>query len=123
MKYIAGFLFMICLGCNNPASTKEPDVATLLPTADGSQLFRLNCAQCHKPAEDFAAPKLAGVQQRWNNKDMLYRFIANPAEVISIDPYAKALHEKWNNAVMQPFPQLTHEEIDAILAYCNNPLP
>ena len=51
---------------------------------------------------------------------LLYEFIKNPQEVIVKDTYAKELFAKWKQAYMQPFPNLSNEEIDSILDYCNH---
>ena len=86
----------------------------------GEHLFKINCIQCHMPAKDFAAPALAGVEERWKNKSLLYEFVKNSQEVIKKDDYAAALFQKWKQAPMLPFPQLSNADIDAIFAYCNS---
>ena len=86
---------------------------------DGEKLFKINCSQCHKPAEDFTAPSLAGVEKRWKSKALLYDFIKNSEDVIQRNAYAMALYKKWNQAYMQPFSNLSNADIDAILKYCN----
>ncbi|MEO7522562.1 MAG: cytochrome c [Ferruginibacter sp.] len=105
-----GILFFACNGNNN---SNEKTVAV-----SGEQLFRINCAQCHKPAEDLTGPALKNVAARWPNNRMLYDFIKDPQSVIAKDEYAKKLFSKWKQAYMQPFPNLTNEEIDQILLYC-----
>ena len=70
-------------------------------------------------AKDFAAPALAGAEKRWENKALLYDFVRNSAAVIEKNKYAADLFEKWKQAPMLPFPQLSNEDIDAILEYCN----
>jgi mono/diheme cytochrome c family protein len=108
------------LACNDPVRQKEAPSNESIPTVvNGEGLFKINCSQCHRPAEDFAAPALAGVEKRWSNKILLYAFVRNAQEVINKDKYAADLFKKWNNTYMQPFPRLSNEEIDAILQYCN----
>ncbi len=106
---IIGTLFFACN--NNSAEEKHASIS-------GEQLFKINCAQCHRPTEDFEGPKLKDVSKRWNNKLLLYEFIKDPQSVIVKDEYAKKIFEKWRQAYMQPFPNLTNEEIDSILNYC-----
>lgn len=120
--YILMIIFFLA-ACNN-----TPQQGTSQPTAvetdqklntEGEQLFRVKCMQCHLPARDFAAPALAGVESRWKDKALLYAFIKNSQEVIAKDKYAAGLFEKWKQAPMLPFPDLSNTEIDAILKYCN----
>ncbi|MFT3979665.1 MAG: cytochrome c [Ferruginibacter sp.] len=101
---------------NTASATQEP-VASV--NEKGEQLFKINCQQCHMPKKDFAAPALAGAEKRWESKDLLYDFVRNSAAVIEKNKYAADLFEKWKQAPMLPFPQLTNEDIDAILEYCN----
>lgn len=121
MKAILFFILCACMvSCSNSSPQKEPvPVVTNTSGINGDQLFKINCAQCHRPAEDFAAPALAGAQKRWSNKETLYAFVRNSQEVIKTDKYAAALFGKWNKVLMQPFPQLSDEQIDAILSYCD----
>ncbi len=69
--------------------------------------------------KDFIGPALAGVENRWKSKALLYAFIKNSEEVIRRDTYAKELFEKWKQSPMLPFPNLTDADIDAILSYVN----
>lgn len=71
------------------------------------------------PDKDFAAPALAGVEKRWADKQLLYAFVKNSQDVIKKDKYAADLFEKWKQAPMLPFTDLTNAEIDAIFEYCN----
>jgi len=86
---------------------------------DGEFLFKVNCAACHKINEDFVGPALAGVRNKWEDQDALFRFVQNSQEVISEGNLrAKNVYDKWGS-VMPP-QSLTHEEINAILNYCNS---
>lgn len=123
------FLFILLLSifiiaCNEQTpqqSSAEPvkETATVTLNAEGEHLFKVKCIQCHLPDRDFAAPALAGVEKRWADKKLLYAFVKNSQEVIQKDKYAADLFEKWKQAPMLPFPQLTNAEIDAIFEYCN----
>ncbi|MFT3910054.1 MAG: cytochrome c [Ferruginibacter sp.] len=101
--------------CNSNNNAKEEN-----SSVSGEQLFKINCAQCHRPTEDLTGPALKNVAARWTNKTMLYEFIKDPQSVIVRDEYAKKLFEKWKQAYMQPFPNLTDKEIDSILQYCES---
>lgn len=124
MKIVIACLLVVLLvafGCNNnpePKATMPEQTNTA--AIDGEQLFKVKCAQCHMPAKDFAAPALAGVESRWPDKSLLYAFVKNSNEVIQTNDYAARLFAKWNQSPMLPFPQLTNEDIDAILTYCND---
>jgi hypothetical protein len=54
------------------------------------------------------------------SQDWVYKWIANPANMIATDPYAKTLFEKWKPSIMTAFPQLKKDEIDAILKYVDD---
>lgn len=83
----------------------------------GKQLFKANCASCHKLNEDMTGPALAGVTQRRSN-EWLHKWITNSQALIaSGDPDANALWEKWKPTPMTAFTTLKSEEIDNILAY------
>lgn len=93
-----------------------------LTAQDGEALFKANCANCHKPDEDFTGPALKGWKERVPAGDWIYEWIHNPGAKIGTDPYAKALQAKWKT-VMTAFPQLDKEQIDLILAYVDNYTP
>ena len=111
------------MGCNSNEPSKDSSKAGEAPVSaieEGAHLFKINCAQCHLPTKDFAAPALAGVEKRWANKALLYEFVKNSQAVIKKDKYAADLFEKWKQAPMLPFDYLSNKEIDAIFEYCNS---
>ncbi len=112
-------LFFSLHACTSKKNANHVPATVVSAKADGEQLFKLNCSQCHKPAEDFTAPSLAGIEKRWKSKALLYEFVRSSEDVIARDAYAMTLYKKWNQAYMQPFTNLSNEDIDAILAYCN----
>lgn len=123
-KIVVLFLIVAAVSCNNNSSNNNIDVTTTAPAkdkvkTDGEQLFKINCSQCHQPTQDFTGPALKAATGRWKDKALLYEYVKNSQTVIAKDPYAKALFAKWNGTVMQPFPQLSNDDIDAILEYCN----
>ena len=87
----------------------------------GKQLFKANCAQCHNRnmKDNLTGPALGGVTERWaGREELLYGWIRNSQSVIaSGDPYATDLYNTWNKVLMNPFPNLTDDEIGSILAY------
>ena len=86
---------------------------------DGKALFMSNCASCHNPLKDATGPALQGADQR-NTKEWIYTWVHNPAAVIAGgDKHANELKAKFG-AMMTSFPQLSHDEIDAILKYVDD---
>lgn len=85
--------------------------------ANGQALFSSNCASCHAVHKDLTGPALAGVEERWGDKEKLHSWIKNSLAVVKTgDAYAVSIYEKWNRINMPAF-NLSNEEIDAILAY------
>ena len=85
---------------------------------DGKALFSANCASCHAVHKKLTGPALAGVEDRWPNKENLHAWIRNSAAFLKTgDAYANALYNEYNKTAMNAFPNLKTEEIDAILAY------
>ena len=89
---------------------------------DGEKLFKVNCSACHLPTEKrLIGPGLLGVEERWEDRDLLYQWIKNSDEVKKMgDPYVDNLVAEYNNAAM-PAQNLSDEEITAILSWVNNP--
>jgi len=103
--------------CGTPDTPDEPDYGL------GQDLFKANCASCHSKnmKVDMTGPALGGVLERWNgDTTKLYSYIRNWAVYTKTtnDPYAIEL-EKWDASIMPVFPELTDEELDAILTYIN----
>jgi cytochrome c551/c552 len=91
--------------------------------ADGEALFKANCANCHKPDADYTGPALQGWASRIPNPEWLYKWMANPAQMIASDAYAKGLADKWKPTVMTAFSNLKKDEVDAIMKYVDNYKP
>ena len=82
----------------------------------GKQLFKTNCAACHKLEGNLIGPALLKITDK-RDADWLKAWIKdNNALVASGDKLAKEVQES-NPAVMTPFPQLSDEDIDNILKY------
>lgn len=88
----------------------------------GKELFVANCASCHNKnmKDDLTGPALAGVETRWATfprKD-LYQFIrGSQAMIKNGHPRAAELWQKHKPTIMNDFPGLTDENIEAILLY------
>ena len=121
-KFLILGIALVFLSCEQSKKPKQSVSTNDAP--DGRQLFSINCASCHAVHKDLTGPALYGVTQRWSDKDLLYRYIKNSQEVIAENEYAKALFIKYNKTPMNPFPQLTDEQITAILDYVESqPVP
>lgn len=86
--------------------------------ADGEALFKANCANCHKPLEDYTGPALQGARKREPNPEWAYKWVNNVNTMLETDPYAKALLAKYGSRMTQ-FSNLKKEEIAAILDYAD----
>jgi len=91
--------------------------------ADGEALFKANCANCHKPDADYTGPALQGWASRIPNPEWLYKWVANPAQMIASDAYSKGLADKWKPTVMTAFSNLKKDEVDAIMKYVDDYKP
>ncbi len=88
---------------------------------DGAAIFQSNCAACHAIDKNLTGPALAGMESRgpWADRKKLRAWIHNPAGFMKDDPYTQELKGQYNNVVMTGFPQLSDQEIDAIVDYVN----
>jgi mono/diheme cytochrome c family protein len=94
-----------------------------LAQPDGQKLFKANCAACHGvTSAKLVGPGLAGVNQRWPDREKLKSWIRNSAEYLKTgDSYANSLFEEYNRSLMPSFEHLKEEELEAILSYIENP--
>jgi cytochrome c551/c552 len=84
---------------------------------DGRALFNANCASCHKMDKDLTGPALQGVVDRWSSEDLLKLWIRNwPAAVATGDKHAVEMKD-WSPAAMTLFPNLTDDELNALINY------
>ncbi|MEA5403653.1 cytochrome c [Arcicella sp. DC2W] len=86
---------------------------------NGEKLFRNNCAACHNTSDEtLIGPGLKNITER-RPLDWIVKWVHNPQKVIkSGDKYATELFDKYNQAQMVAYPNLTEEDID-ILKYIN----
>ena len=99
-----------------------PILVSAAPIDDGKNLFKNNCAQCHAKNMKSKAtgPALGGVEERWADfpKSDLYSWVRNSQALVATGhPRAVEIYNEYNKSVMQPFPNLTDENIDALLLY------
>jgi cytochrome c2 len=89
----------------------------------GMQLFKNNCGSCHAKnmKAKMTGPALKDVEKRWNNnRENLRAWIRNSQAYLATgDMYTNAMYQEYGGSVMTAFPNLTDEEIDAILDYIN----
>ena len=84
---------------------------------DGQKLFKANCAKCHRPDSKLTGPALKGWKSRVPGGDWVYRWVNNSQKVIeSGDEYAAKVFKEYNGTPMDPNPQLSNADVDAILA-------
>lgn len=93
-----------------------PEDSTLWFIKVGRELFKANCANCHKPTEDYTGPALADATKKYTRK-WLHDFVHSPEEMIKTDKAAAAIARKYRPTLMTSFPMLESNAIDAILAY------
>ncbi|MCF1715555.1 c-type cytochrome [Flavihumibacter sp. RY-1] len=88
---------------------------------DGKALFQQNCASCHAVHKNLTGPALAGIEERVPDKKLLYDWIRNSQAVLqSGNKYFNDLYVAWNKTAMNLFPNLTDEEIGAMITYINS---
>ena len=52
---------------------------------DGKALFNQKCASCHAIDKNLVGPALKGVEERWDDKSMLYDWVRNSAAELKRD--------------------------------------
>ncbi|MGB3590718.1 MAG: cytochrome c [Nonlabens sp.] len=84
---------------------------------EGERLFKSNCASCHKLYKHAVGPALYGITDKHDRK-WLHQFITDSQLLISKgDTAAVHVYTEWNKQPMNSFQNLSHQEIEAILAY------
>jgi cytochrome c2 len=85
---------------------------------EGKTLFSTNCTSCHAVNKIILGPALAGVTDRVPDRKLLHEWIKDNEKVLkSKNPYFTQLYKDYNKTSMNKFPNLTDEDIDAILNY------
>ena len=100
-----------------PAVTPAPAGGATGDPVAGKALFSANCGACHKLDSKMTGPPLRNIIEK-HDKEWLYKWIHNSTELIkSGDAAAVKLWEEYKPSVMTPFPQLSTQDIDNIIAY------
>lgn len=95
-------------------------VATTSATyaAEGSEIFRANCATCHSVGKGkLVGPDLKNVEQRFESKWLTKWIRSSQALVNANDPKAVEIFNANNKIPMPDFAQLNDEEIKSLLEY------
>lgn len=86
----------------------------------GENLFKSNCAACHRPDRDVSGPALQGILDRAPQPalDWFIAFMTNADSLITTrEPYTLALRESWgNNPWLHPN-DLSRKELLDVLVY------
>ena len=83
----------------------------------GEELFKSNCAACHKLDRKLIGPALKGITEK-REKDWLIKWIKNSQSLIdSGDKLAIEVFEEYNRMPMAPYLHLSDQDIIDILAY------
>lgn len=90
---------------------------------DGQALFKANCASCHKPDVAYVGPELKGARDREPEKGWVHKWVRNATTMATTDPYAIQMVKDHGGVIMTSFPDLTDQEIDAILDWADNYSP
>jgi mono/diheme cytochrome c family protein len=86
----------------------------------GQALFRRNCATCHNPVVDATGPALGGKSRNWPSRQWVYDWVHNPSAMVAKgDKYANEIFGKYKPTIMTAFPDLSNEQIDAIVQYAD----
>ncbi|MCX7546809.1 c-type cytochrome [Xanthomarina sp. F1114] len=108
-------IFILTLSTSIFAQDGDPD--------KGKSLFNTNCAACHALDKKMTGPALRNIEQILEDEEGLDRewlaaWIRNSSAVVkSGDAYAKKIFDEYGGAAMTPFPQLSDDDINDILAY------
>ncbi|MCB0448739.1 MAG: c-type cytochrome [Confluentibacter sp.] len=115
-KNILGLCLIILLAFATSLSAQGGD------PVKGKSLFNANCAACHQLDKKMTGPALRNVEEKivaeGLDRAWIYEWIRNSSGLIkSGDAYANKIYNEFGGAAMSPFPQLSNEDIDNILAY------
>ena len=96
-----------------PAAVAEVDPKVQL----GKTLFQANCAACHKLDKKLIGPALGNIADRRSDEWLKAWIKDNAALRASGDQDAIDIFNEYNGMPMTAFPQLSDEDIEAIIAY------
>jgi len=107
-------------GDTKGASTAADLGIDSLQVVKGKNIFNANCAACHKLDAKLIGPALGGVAER-REVDWLKAWIKdNNALRASGDADAIAVYEENNKMPMTAYPQLSDDDLEAIIAFTSH---
>ncbi|MCB9188902.1 MAG: c-type cytochrome [Flavobacteriales bacterium] len=120
-------LGIICLFSTVFALFANPFVAQE-DAAAGKELFKANCASCHKIDKKSTGPQLKGAKQIWADAgegELIYEWVRDNGALRSSgkSKRAAAVFAEFNQQAMTTFPKLSNEDIDNILYYADTYAP
>ncbi len=87
---------------------------------NGKKLFNTHCAACHKLDKKLIGPPLKGVSEKRTNKWLQSWIKDNNALRASGDQDAIDIFKEYNGMPMTPYPQLTEQDINDVIAYTDD---
>jgi len=99
----------------------QDDAAATADVAAGEKLFKDNCLQCHSTgANRVVGPGLKGINEK-HEFEWLAKWIRNSQAMIAAgDEEAIKIAKEYNNLQMTAFPNMTDDQIGAMLAYVDH---
>jgi mono/diheme cytochrome c family protein len=89
--------------------------------AKGEALFKANCTACHKIDQQLVGPALGPQLESETDDKFLIKWIENNQALIAAkDPKAVAIFNKFNQASMTAFPQLSDADVTNIISYVHD---
>ncbi len=120
MKILLFVIIILITSCRPNANNANTIATTIANNTHGEELYKTQCANCHKINENYIGPSLKGATTRWPSNTLLYDFVRNSQEVIARNEYAKKIFMQYKQSPMLPFPHLSDNDIEQILQYCDS---
>lgn len=99
-------------------NASPPPARVITLNSTGKALFQNNCETCHSVWKQVEGPSIFTIEQRIPDKRLLYDWIRNSSAVLkSGNTYFNTLVSKYGGVRMTDFPQLTDDDVTAILQY------
>lgn len=95
----------------------------------GEDLFKANCASCHKPDQNYTGPAPKGARDRWKkafggDTAMIYNWVQNPGKVFGEgNSYVVDVVNQYKSAGLMTAQPLTNDQIYLVLEYVDNYTP
>jgi len=109
--------FVVLLLLSISFSVNAQDEIDLEKQKTGKKLYKAQCAACHKLDKKLVGPALGKIEEK-REKEWLKAWIKDNAALrASGDKDAIEIYDEYKGMPMTAFPQLSDEDIDAILYY------